>query len=220
MDNFLEKILMNLPDVILVVDQDSRIKFVNIALGRLMQKRSRDFLGMKLEDLDVGSGNDWKVLNDELEIQKKIGFKKEFNEKRKNTVKKKEPADPLAPSLSDHSIVHPSIFFLGERTFTYQYFDICNQGENIPHIGLLMSELFAEKKLIDKLIKSENISELNTLTAGIAHEINNPLFSILGCADALMVEKDYDKIKKLSSKIQDKAKRISTIVSKLSDHSA
>ena len=81
----IESTLINLPDIILVLGHDSRVKFVNTAFGRLMKKRSRDFLGMKLKDLGQGFENEWKILNKRLEVQKKSGFKIDYNEKRKIT---------------------------------------------------------------------------------------------------------------------------------------
>jgi len=219
MKEFLERILMSVPDVILVLDQDSRVEFVNSAFGRLMKKRSRDFLGLKLEDLGQGLGNEWKLLNKELEVQKKRGFKNDFKEKRKMAARSKEPADPLVPALPDFSIDPPSIFTFGERIFTYQFFDAGDEEENICNIGLLLSELVAEKQLLDQLTQAENLSGFTTFAAGMAHEINNPIFSILGHAEAILDEKDLEKIKGYSSKIRDKAKHISTIISNLSGFS-
>ncbi|MBN2223579.1 MAG: PAS domain S-box protein [Deltaproteobacteria bacterium] len=57
-----------------------------------------------------------------------------------------------------------------------------------------------EKKIQEHLIQSDRLISLGQLSAGVAHEINNPLTSILGYTQILLQEKtkkseDYDDLK-------------------------
>ena len=61
-------------------------------------------------------------------------------------------------------------------------------------IGLLFAEIYRNEMTMERqkedLIQAEKMASLGTLTAGIAHEINNPLNFISGSLHALYTLKD------------------------------
>jgi two-component system NtrC family sensor kinase len=87
-------------------------------------------------------------------------------------------------------------------------------------LSVLYEEL-QEKK--DQLIQSEKLAALGEMTAGIAHEINNPLFLIQGFNQRLksVLEKTYkpvyQEVAPLISQVDDGSKRIERIISQISD---
>jgi signal transduction histidine kinase len=72
------------------------------------------------------------------------------------------------------------------------------------------------QRLQAQLVQSEKLISLGQLTAGAAHEINNPLAAILGFSDLLADDQDLpDKARGLAAKIRDQARRTKTLVGNL-----
>jgi len=84
----------------------------------------------------------------------------------------------------------------------------------------LMNDLLQKSfsGLHDQLAMAEKLSKLGTLTAGIAHELNNPLASIMGFTEAILEEKDPDKIQKHANKVFARAKDMSAIILNMSGY--
>src|SRR5262249_56835637 len=53
---------------------------------------------------------------------------------------------------------------------------------------------------------------LGVLTAGIGHELNNPLFGILGLGEALQDECDPERVKSYAQDIVQQGKRMAAII--------
>jgi signal transduction histidine kinase len=72
------------------------------------------------------------------------------------------------------------------------------------------------KRLQVQLVQSEKLVSLGQLTAGAAHEINNPLAAILGFSDLLADDPAVpEKPRALAAKIRDQARRTKTLVGNL-----
>jgi PAS domain S-box-containing protein len=80
-------------------------------------------------------------------------------------------------------------------SFTYsesiQHFEISaypvvdNRGK-VPHVIEFTRDITEEKQMIEQLIRSEKLASIGNMTAGIAHEMNNPLSGISGNATNLL----------------------------------
>ena len=58
----------------------------------------------------------------------------------------------------------------------------------ISHFVGVERDMTDELKLRDQLVQSERMSAVGELVAGVAHEINNPLQTIVGCVDLMLDE--------------------------------
>jgi len=80
---------------------------------------------------------------------------------------------------------------------------------------LVLSDVSRQRQLLDRLAQSEKLSSLGVMISGFAHELNNPLASIMGYAQ-LLAERDLvpDVQKKIAA-INNEASRCHRIVDNL-----
>jgi two-component system, NtrC family, sensor kinase len=64
----------------------------------------------------------------------------------------------------------------------------------------------------EKLVQAEKSGSLGVLTAGIGHELNNPLFGILGLGEALQDNCDPARVKSYAQDIVQHGKRMAAII--------
>ncbi|MDP2758906.1 MAG: ATP-binding protein [Sideroxyarcus sp.] len=98
------------------------------------------------------------------------------------------------------------------------------------HIGTLedkveertreLRENQAEKdRVMEHLIQAEKVAAIGTMASGIGHEINSPLYVILGRAEVIRDEKDISACNEYARDIIKHTKHISAIVKNLSGYS-
>ena len=102
----------------------------------------------------------------------------------------------------------------GERCYSLSTVPI-SQGDPSTTV-LLFDDQTERRQLQDQLIQSEKMSAIGQLIAGIAHDLNNPLASVVGFADFLSELKDVPAgIREPLSVIREEAERASNIVKNL-----
>lgn len=80
-----------------------------------------------------------------------------------------------------------------------------------------LHEVQAEKeRVMEKLIQTEKMAAIGTLVSGIGHEINNPLYIILGMAEAIVDEKNITVCREYSEDIIKHCRQIAETVKDLS----
>ncbi len=77
----------------------------------------------------------------------------------------------------------------------------------------------AEKdRVTEQLIQAEKMTAIGTMVSGIGHEINNPLYVIMGRAEAIRDERDISACNEYARDIIKHSKHISAIVKNLSGY--
>ena len=72
------------------------------------------------------------------------------------------------------------------RTFRLTAAPLHGPGGETTHAIVLIEDITAQKRLERQMLLTERLSTAGRLAAGVAHELNNPLATIAGCAEALM----------------------------------
>jgi signal transduction histidine kinase len=115
--------------------------------------------------------------------------------------------------LSDQELVS------GNRILGYTLFKMPGSIAGKSEIGMIMKDITDQKEFHEQLIRGEKLAALGTLASGIAHEINNPLYGILGTAEVIVDEAEGEEIKLHANEIIDYTMQASDIVKDLSAYS-
>jgi signal transduction histidine kinase len=92
--------------------------------------------------------------------------------------------------------------------------------EHLQRQNAALEQALAEtRRLQAELIQSEKLAGIGTLAAGIAHEVSNPLFGVLGLAEAILDEDDRSLVTQYARDIVEYCQGIRTIVMELSSYS-
>ncbi len=207
-----ETILQSVPEAILIFKTDGTIEYANAAFEKLTEKTRNEFTGKLLGEISTPHEEEWKFLAEEL--QRYIRNQTGRTHKSSNTPY--QAKDPLAPSSANNE-PQPTIL-MGELYFAYQFFEMKVEDEGHQRVGLIMKNITEEKKLLDQLTQADKLSGLGTLTAGIAHEMNNPLYSIMGFSEAILDEKDPATIRSFAQKVLDRSRHMSNIILNMSGY--
>jgi two-component system NtrC family sensor kinase len=85
-----------------------------------------------------------------------------------------------------------------------------------PEIVLLFTEQTARRRLQSQLVQAEKMSAIGQLIAGVAHDLNNPLASVVGFAEFLSERPEVPaSLQEPVSIIREEAERASSIVKNL-----
>jgi two-component system NtrC family sensor kinase len=142
-------------------------------------------------------------------------------------------ADPLAyihPDDREHTlkIARHSLFEQDSRQ-THELRAITRDGREIwisaagariMHEGrpaglISFTDITEQKRQNDRLAMADRLASIGELAAGTAHELNNPLASIIGLSELLMEKNTPDYIRKDLAMIRDQARRAANTTSNL-----
>jgi signal transduction histidine kinase len=120
--------------------------------------------------------------------------------------------DPLAPTMETGEPRSRQEVQIGPRRYHYQWFHMAGGSQGEARIGLVFRDATDDSRLQDQLIQAEKSGSLGTLTAGIGHELNNPLFGILGLGEAIGEEANPDRVRSYARDIVQHGLRMAAII--------
>lgn len=123
-------------------------------------------------------------------------------------------------------ITHTGMMYQGKPAVLEVFYDITER----KHIEEILEEKVAERtrelresqaekdRVMGQLIQAEKMAAIGTMASGIGHEINNPLYVIMGKAEAIRDENDISACNEHGRDIIKHAKHISAIVKNFSGY--
>jgi len=121
--------------------------------------------------------------------------------------------DPLSPLAFSDEKQEKREIEINNRIYRYDWFTINSPpGKKEKRIGMVLRETTDESRLQDQLTQHEKSTSLGILSAGISHELNNPLVGVIGFGEAILDEEITDQIKEYAQSIVDRGRKMSSII--------
>lgn len=83
------------------------------------------------------------------------------------------------------------------------------------HVVSVERDISEEKRLKEQLIHTERLTAVGELVAGVAHELNNPLQSVMGFTELLLLAEHRPEVRRDLERVQKDADRAAKIVRSL-----
>lgn len=122
------------------------------------------------------------------------------------------PRDPLAPTTEqDMSNSRPELR-IGSHVYHYQWFRLPARPGQRDSTGLVLRDTTDESLLHEQLVQAEKTGSLGVLTAGIGHELNNPLFGVIGLGEAIQDEQNLERVQAYARDIVAHGRRMAGVI--------
>jgi PAS domain S-box-containing protein len=186
-EEFQRYLLESFPDLILVIDLNGRYSFVSSRIHDLRGYKTEDLLGKKVEEEPDYSPELFALYRDLITGRKMFGS-------------------------CDYNARHRDGSWRTMRASASPLFDAENKLS-----GAIVSvrDITVEKKLEQQIIQSERLAAMGQMIGGFAHELNNPLTSILGMSELLQEGEAPESVRKQMLVLQQQARRAAEIVQNL-----
>ena len=206
-----DEILDAVPTPIIMVNKDEQVQYIN-RVGRDSFQTPRD----ATESIPL-----FEILPADAGLREHL--KKEFRRARnggkvetasgtEDTAAVNRARDPLAPETGMAEPNNRQEIQIGPRRYHYQWFHMVGRNQGEDRVGLVFRDTTDDSLLQDRIIQAEKSGSLGTLTAGIGHELNNPLFGILGLGEAIEEEADLDRARSYARDIVQHGRRMAAII--------
>jgi PAS domain S-box-containing protein len=186
-EEFQRYLLESFPDLILVIDLNGRYSFVSSRIHDLRGYKPEDLLGKKVEEEQDYSPELFALYSDLTSGKKMFG-------------------------TCDYIARHRDGSWRTMRASASPLFDAENKVS-----GAIVSvrDITVEKKLEQQIIQSERLAAMGQMIGGFAHELNNPLTSILGMSELLQEGEAPEGVRRQMVVLQQQARRAAEIVQNL-----
>ena len=185
-EEFQRYLLESFPDLILVIDLHEHYGFASARIRDLLGYAPDDWVGKKVEEQDQ-SPEFLALCRDVSTGRKKFGFCEYGARHRDGSWRTmRATASPLFDAESKLSGVIASV-----------------------------RDITVEKKLEQQIIQSERLAAMGQMIGGFAHELNNPLTSILGVTELLQDAQVPEQVRKQLTMLQQQSRRAAEIVQNL-----
>ncbi|MFZ0200770.1 MAG: PAS domain S-box protein [Candidatus Sulfotelmatobacter sp.] len=186
-EEFRRRLLESFPDLILVVDLEERYTFVSSRVRDVLGCQSEDLMGKKISESPAHSPELLALCHDVIAGNRAFGST-EYGVRR---------GDGSGRTL---------------RASISQFFDA---DSKLAGVIISIRDITTEKKFEQQVVQSERLAAMGAMIGGVAHELNNPLTSILGVSELLQDSQTTDSARKQIGILQQQARRAAEIVHNL-----
>jgi PAS domain S-box-containing protein len=185
-EEFRRHMLESFPDLILVIDPQERYTFVSSRVHDLLGYLPEDLLGKKISETEDHSP-ELAALYHDVVSGRSFG-------------------------AAEYSARHRDGSWRTMRASASQLFDA---DAKIGGVIMSVRDITTERKLEQQVVQSERLAAMGAMIGGVAHELNNPLTSILGVSELLQDSQTTDAARKQVGILQQQARRAAEIVHNL-----
>ena len=186
-EEFQRYLLESFPDLILVIDLSESFSFVSSRIRDLLGHKPEDLVGKKIAELPDHSSAFAALYRDVSSGRRLFGFcEYEANHRDGSLRTMRASASPLFDAES-----------------------------KVNGVIVSVRDISVEKKLEQQIIQSERLAAMGQMIGGFAHELNNPLTSILGVSELLQDTDIPEASRKQLVMLQQQARRATEIVQNL-----
>jgi len=186
-EEFRRHLLESFPDLILVVDLRERYTFVSSRVHDLLGYQSEDLLDRRISETADHSPELAALYHDVVSSNHSFG-------------------------AAEFSARHRDGTWLTMRASASQLFDA---DSKLAGVIVSVRDITTERKLEQQVVQSERLAAMGAMIGGVAHELNNPLTSILGVSELLQDSQTTDSARKQIGILQQQARRAAEIVHNL-----
>jgi len=184
---FRQRLLESFPDLILVADLEERYTFASSRIRDLLGYRPEELVGKKIEDLQDHSPEFTALYRDVASGKQLFGS-------------------------SEYGARHRDGSWRTMRASASQLFDAENK---LSGVIISVRDITVEKKFEEQIIQSERLAAMGQMLGGFAHELNNPLTTLLGMSELLKDGETNETRAKQLGMLHQQARRATEIVQNL-----
>jgi PAS domain S-box-containing protein len=186
-EEFRRRLLESFPDLILVVDLEERYTFVSSRARDLLGYEPKDMLGKKISDVEDHSP-EMAALYHTVVSGKQAFASAEYGARHRDGT---------------------------WRTMRAAGSQLVDADGKISGIIISVRDITVERKLEQQIVQSERLAAMGAMIGGVAHELNNPLTSIMGVSELLQDTETNETSRKQLAMLQQQARRAAEIVQNL-----
>jgi PAS domain S-box-containing protein len=186
-EEFRRRLLESFPDLILVVDLDERYTFVSSRSRDLLGYEPKAMLGKKISDLEDHSPELASLYHTVVSGEEAF-WSSEYGAKHRDG---------------------------SWRTMRASGSQLVDAEGKATGVIISVRDITIERKLEQQVVQSERLAAMGAMIGGVAHELNNPLTSIMGVSELLQDTETNETARKQLGMLQQQARRAAEIVQNL-----
>jgi PAS domain S-box-containing protein len=186
-EEFRARLLESFPDLILVVDLEERYTFVSLRARDLLGYEPQNMLGKKISELDHHSP-ELAALYHDVVSGKEVFASAEYGARHRDG---------------------------NWRTMRAAGSQLVDADAKISGVIISVRDITLERKLEQQVVQSERLAAMGAMIGGVAHELNNPLTTIMGVSELLQDTETNEGSRKQLGMLQQQARKAAEIVQNL-----
>ncbi len=206
-------ILDSVPEPILMIDQQEHIQYMNRATREAFHlnghSKTQDRLLFQALRTDPDTQ---RQLERELQSIRSMTEEMPGQTLSSHSNHNQALQDPLQHSIDQQSMSKRQEIYIHQQRYRYEWFTVKAKPGIPTAIGMMLQNTTEEGQLQDRLIREEKLASLGVLSAGIGHELNNPLVGVIGLGEAIQEERDLTQIQEYANHIVEHGRRMASII--------